>query len=577
MPYLEFQTPKGPRRVEIRDKPITIGRQAGNVISVNDERMSRYHAVVERRSDGVYVRDLGSRNGTSVNNELIAVEQKLVHGDSIRIGNGVFHFYNGVPGGGKPKPIGSRPVDEVLQVNPSLENVSSAPKPSSEVSEPSRLMAGFAGEAEGVAPARQLAALAESLPFKPFGIGDIELINARGEVVHGAYNEAAKEIPAEAVTLLRLVLLCCFRTRASDIHVEPKGDQYLVRIRVDGSMVTITSLKKDLGIRFLSLVKILCDIDISVRNAVQEGNFVARVPDRKVDYRVSMTPSIFGQKLVIRCLDSANAPRYLWDLNLPEQMFRTIEKAIKRDAGMLLVCGPTGSGKTSTLYAILRSIDASERNVVTIEDPVEIQIEGVTQMPVNEDTGNTFAALLRSTLRQDPDVILVGEIRDAETAKTAMQAAMTGHLVFSTVHSRDTPGSVFRLLDLGIEPFLVASGLNLLLAQRLVRTLCPYCKQPAAPTEEQLREMGEQYRELDRIYRAVGCQKCLGTGYAGRRGVFELMTIDDRIRSAIARNNQGEIMQALAQSRFQNLKMHGFSLVAEGITTFDEVDRVVGD
>ncbi|GIW76438.1 MAG: hypothetical protein KatS3mg104_1501 [Phycisphaerae bacterium] len=577
MPYLEFQTPKGPRRVEIRDKPITIGRQAGNVISVNDERMSRYHAVVEKRSDGVYVRDLGSRNGTSVNNELILVEQKLVHGDSIRIGNKVFHFYSSVPGGARPRSIGSRPVDEILQVNPSSEPVLSEPQPVPEVSEPLRVMPSFSGESEGVSPARQLATLAESLPFKPFGIGDIELINARGEVVHGAYNVSTGEIPAEAVTLLRLVLLCCFRTRASDIHIEPKHDQYQVRIRVDGSMVTITSLKKDLGIRFLSLVKILCDIDISVRNAVQEGNFVARVPDRKVDYRVSMTPSIFGQKLVIRCLDSANAPRYLWDLNLPEQMFRTIEKAIKRDAGMLLVCGPTGSGKTSTLYAILRSIDASERNVVTIEDPVEIQIEGVTQMPVHEETGSTFAALLRSTLRQDPDVILVGEIRDVETAKTAMQAAMTGHLVFSTVHSRDTLGSVFRLLDLGIEPFQITSGLNLLLAQRLVRTLCPYCKQPAAPTEEQLREMGEPYKDLERIYRAVGCQKCLGTGYAGRRGVFELMTIDDRIRSAITRNNQGEIMQALAQSRFQNLKMHGFSLVAEGVTTFDEVDRVIGD
>ncbi len=580
MPYLEFQTPKGPRRIEIRDKPVTIGRQAGNTISVNDERMSRHHAVVERRPDGIFVRDLGSRNGTAVNNELVVVEQMLVHGDTLRVGSGVFHFYTGVPGGaGKPKPIGSKPVAEELQATHEGEEVDPSileeerPKPKPTPPPP----ASAPGEAEGVAPARQLVTLAESLPLKPFGLSDIELINARGEVVHAAYHENAKEIPAEAVTILRLVLLCCFRTRASDIHVEPKGDQYLIRIRVDGSMVTITSLKKELGVRFLSLVKILCDIDIAVRNAVQEGNFVARVPDRKVDYRVSMTPSIFGQKLVIRCLDSANAPRYLWDLNLPESMFRTIEKAIKRDAGMLLVCGPTGSGKTSTLYAILRSIDASERNVVTIEDPVEIQIEGVTQMPVNEDQGSTFAALLRSTLRQDPDVILVGEIRDAETAKTAMQAAMTGHLVFSTVHSRDTPGSVFRMLDLGIEPFLVASGLNLLLAQRLIRTLCPFCKQASAPTEEQLRDMGEEHKDLDKIYRAVGCQKCLGTGYAGRRGVFELMVIDDRIRAAIGKNNQGEIMQALSLSRFQTLNTHGFALVAEGVTTFDEVDRVVGD
>jgi len=579
MPYIEFQTDKGPRRMELRDKPITIGRQAGNVISVNDERLSRHHAVIERRKDGCYVRDLGSRNGTAVNKDMVVVEQKLEHGDVVRAGNGVYRFYSGNPAAaGKPKLIGSKPVSEELQATREADSVDPAilddipPEPEQPRAQPVR-----AGEAEGVAPARQLMTLAESLPHKPFGMSDIETINARGEIVHAAYHEGGKDIPAEAVTILRLVLLCCFRTRASDIHVEPKGDQYLVRIRVDGSMVTITSLKKDLGIRCLSLVKILCDIDIAVRNAVQEGSFVARVPDRKVDYRVSMTPSIFGQKLVIRCLDSANAPRYLWDLNLPDTMFRTIEKAIKRDAGMLLVCGPTGSGKTSTLYAILRSIDASERNVVTIEDPVEIQIEGVTQMPVNEDQGSTFHALLRSTLRQDPDVILVGEIRDAETAKTAMQAAMTGHLVFSTVHARDTAGSVFRMLDLGIEPFLIASGLNLLLAQRLIRTLCPFCKQANAPTEEQLRDMGPEYAELAKIHRAVGCQKCLGTGYAGRRGVFELLVVDDNVRAAIGKNNQGEVMQALSRSRFQTLKMHGFSLVAEGVTTFDEVDRVVGD
>ncbi|MGC4032395.1 MAG: GspE/PulE family protein [Tepidisphaeraceae bacterium] len=361
------------------------------------------------------------------------------------------------------------------------------------------------------------------------------------------------------------------------MHVEPKGETYTCRVRADGSMVTVAVMKKDLGVRFMSLVKILCDIDIAARNIVQEGSFVSRVPDRKVDYRVSMTPSIFGQKLVVRCLDSANAPRYLWDLNLPESMFRTIEKAIKRDAGMLLVCGPTGSGKTSTLYSILRSIDASERNVVTIEDPVEIQIEGVTQMPVNNEQGSTFANLLRSTLRQDPDVILVGEIRDAETAKTSMQAAMTGHLVFSTVHARDTTGSVFRLLDLGIEPFLVASGLNLLLAQRLVRTLCPFCKQATSPTDEQLREMGPKYENLQKIYRPHGCIKCLGTGFSGRRGVFELLVIDDAIRAAIGKNNQAEVLAALSASRFTSLKMHGYSLVADGYTTFDEVDRVVGD
>ncbi|HEX8339598.1 MAG TPA: ATPase, T2SS/T4P/T4SS family [Tepidisphaeraceae bacterium] len=583
MAYLEYESSKGRRRIEVRDKPISIGRQADNALPLDDEKLSRRHAVVERKGAQYFVRDLGSRNGTVVNNAMLDGEKELEHGDVIRLGGSALRFYRQSPNAARQM-IGSKPAAEVLQAAPIddlveadfLEEVVAAVPRQAPAAPPARWGAD-AGESDGVAPARQLAALAESLPNKPFGLGAIEMINARGEVTHPAYDERSRELPAEAITVLRLILLVCFRTRASDLHVEPKGDLWAVRVRADGSMVTITNLKKDLGIRILSVIKILCDIDISVRNAVQEGNFVARVPDRRVDYRVSMTPSIFGQKLVIRVLDSANAPRYLWDLNLPERMFRTIEKAIKRDAGMLLVCGPTGSGKTSTLYSILRSIDASERNVVTIEDPVEIQIPGVTQMPVNEEVGSTFAALLRSTLRQDPDVILVGEIRDAETAKTAMQSAMTGHLVFSTVHSRDTPGSVFRLLDLGIEPFLVASGLNVLLAQRLLRTLCPFCKQSSAPTDDQLRDMGSRYENLQKIYRAVGCVKCLGTGYSGRRGVFELLVMDDLIRAAIAKNNQGEVMAALGQSRFESLKDHGFVLVAEGVTTFDEVDRVVGD
>lgn len=576
MPFLEFDNEKGVRRVEVRaDKPVTIGRQAGNVLSLPDEKLSRNHLVVERRTGGCFVRDLGSRNGTAVNEQLVVAEQKLEHGDVIRAGSHHFRFFTNVPAvAGKSRLIGSPPPSVALQV--SEKETAPAQQFPTPRDAPPRWDPNSGGESEGVAPARSLAMLADSLPLKPFTANDIELINKRGEVVHQAFTGGG-ELPAESVTLLRLVLLCCFRTRASDIHIEPKGDTYACRIRVDGSMVTVATLKKDLGVRFLSLIKILCDIDIAVRNAVQEGSFVSRVPDRKVDYRVSMTPSIFGQKLVIRCLDSANAPRYLWDLNLPDMMFRGIEKAIKRDAGMLLVCGPTGSGKTSTLYSVLRSIDASERNVVTIEDPVEIQIPGVTQMPVNEATGTTFASLLRSTLRQDPDVILVGEIRDAETAKTAMQAAMTGHLVFSTVHSRDTVGSVFRLLDLGIEPFLVASGLNLLMAQRLIRTLCPFCKQSAQPSDDQLRDMGDGFENIREIFRAQGCIKCLGTGYAGRRGVFELLVVDELVRAAIGKNNQGDILSALAANKFMSLKNHGFTLVAEGVTTFDEVDRVVGD
>jgi hypothetical protein len=315
MAYLEFQTPKGPRRVEVRDTPVTIGRHAGNVLAFNDDRMSRHHAVVERREGTFYVRDLGSRNGTALNNTLVSDEEPIKNGDALRVGACIFRFFTKappkaqMPAQAASKMIGSKPAADTLQVAfdddgpPDLDQITApvqAPAPAAKWEMPT------GGEADGVGPARQLMQLAETLPFKPFGASEIELINSRGGVMHGT---ESKDIPAESVIILRLVLLCCFRTRASDIHVEPKGDNYLIRIRADGSMVTIAKLTKDLGVRFLAVVKILCDIDIGVRNTVQEGSFVSRVPDRKVDYRVSMTPSLFGQKLVIRCLDSAIAPR----------------------------------------------------------------------------------------------------------------------------------------------------------------------------------------------------------------------------------------------------------------------------
>jgi general secretion pathway protein E len=296
-----------------------------------------------------------------------------------------------------------------------------------------------------------------------------------------------------------------------------------------------------------------------------------------VDYRVSFTPAMYGQKCVIRVLDTASAPRYLWDLHLPDWMFQSIDKAIRGDSGMVLVCGPTGSGKTASLYAALRSIDSGERNVVTIEDPVEIQIEGITQMPVNEEQGNTFPALLRSVLRQDPDVVLVGEVRDGETAKTAMQAAMTGHLVFSTIHSRDTISAIFRLQDLGIEPYLISSGLHILLAQRLIRQLCPYCKVGLRPTPEQAAVLEPVAGKVGRIFRSQGCARCLGTGFAGRRGVFEVLVVTEAIREAIAKTpNAADIAAALVGTKFTRLLQSGYKLVAEGVTTIDEIERAVG-
>jgi type II secretory ATPase GspE/PulE/Tfp pilus assembly ATPase PilB-like protein len=258
-------------------------------------------------------------------------------------------------------------------------------------------------------------------------------------------------------------------------------------------------------------------------------------------------------------------------------MLDEIVAGIQQDSGMVLVSGPTGSGKTTSLYALIRSIEVSRRNVVTIEDPVEIQLEGVTQIPVSEEKEKSFSQILRSVLRQDPDVILVGEIRDAETARIAMQAAITGHLVFSTVHTKDTVGTIFRLLDLGVEPYLIAQGLHIVLAQRLVRQLCPYCKKPVKPTDEQRTAMGEAGAKVEKIFGPGGCPRCLGTGFSGRRAFFEMLRTNDELRDVILKSpSMQDIARALATRKFMSLQQSGYQLVADGVVAFGEIERTVG-
>jgi general secretion pathway protein E len=382
---------------------------------------------------------------------------------------------------------------------------------------------------------------------------------------------------------LRLLLLLCCRSHATDLHFEPKGDDYVLRTRVDGLMVEICRISNPLGIRLSALVKVLSDIDIAQKNSIQEGHFSAQVPrvrredSPRIDYRVSFAPSVFGQKLVIRVLDTAYAPLHVRNLQLPDWMADEVERIIRQDSGMVLVCGPTGSGKTTTLYALIRGTGVTERNVITIEDPVEIQLEGVTQIPVDDTHDKSFSDLLRSTLRQDPDVILIGEIRDAETARIAMQAAITGHLVFSTVHAQNTTGTIFRLLDLGAEPYLVSQALHLVLAQRLVRLLCPSCKQAVPPTEQQLKKMGPAANNVKRVFEPRGCARCLNTGFSGRRAIFELLTATDELRDLITKTpTAAQIYQSLATTPFQRLQTSGYDLVARGVASFAEVDRIVG-
>ncbi|MEM6314184.1 MAG: ATPase, T2SS/T4P/T4SS family, partial [Planctomycetota bacterium] len=324
MAYLQIKTKDGAKRFLVDGAGVTIGRQLGNVIHLKDDMASRFHAVVETAGENIHVRDLDSRNGLKVNGQ-VAKQQSLSDGDVIQIGRTKIVFRTG----------------QTEAVENQLKH--------------------FADESTDQ-PQTALQSLAESLPSKSFNIADLQVLNTRGQIVHGsqAKTDDGKKAPGEAVTLLRLVLLVCFRTRASDIHIEPKSEHTLVRVRIDGTMVDIAKLKADVGNRLATVVKVLCDIDLHGKNIVQEGSFAAKVPDRRVDYRVSFSPSVSGQKLVIRVLDEANAPRYMWELGLPEPVFKALDKSMKRDAGTVIVCGPTGSGKTATLYATLRSIDQNE-------------------------------------------------------------------------------------------------------------------------------------------------------------------------------------------------------------------------
>ncbi|HWP40584.1 MAG TPA: ATPase, T2SS/T4P/T4SS family [Tepidisphaeraceae bacterium] len=563
---LEVTAANQSRTVPIRGK-LTIGRHPGNMLVLDDTQASRNHCVIEQAGQDYILRDLGSRNGTRVNGALVA-SHVLSPGDVITIGQTQMRFV--VPGS---QPGGAVELDylspeDVVEVHDEHDGLGAG--------------IGFGGLKLHEDYEKGLEQLADALPDKAFGEWDIELVNARGQTVHQASGTPrGRDAPRrEAVDLFRLLLLICFRSRATDIHIEPREDVHQCRIRVDGNMVDVARLPNAIGVKLTTLVKVLSDIDIAQRNTIQEGHFVARAPSprggrRRVDYRVSFAPAMYGQKLVIRILDTANAPTRIADLMLPAWMYHEIGTAIKQDSGMVLVAGPTGSGKTTSLYALIRSIDVTRRNVVTIEDPVEIQIESVTQIPVDEAHGKSFSELLRSVLRQDPDVLLVGEIRDSETARIAMQAAITGHLVFSTVHTKDTVGTIFRLLDLGIEPYMVAQGLHVVLAQRLIRKLCPYCKKPVNPLPEQRQAMGEIGARVQKIYQPVGCARCLGTGFSGRQAFFELLRVNDALRDVILRNpTMQEIQAVLGKGRFVTLRQSAYQLVAAGVTPFEEVDRI---
>jgi len=380
------------------------------------------------------------------------------------------------------------------------------------------------------------------------------------------------------IKLVNLIILKAIREGASDIHIEPEGESLKLRFRVDGILHEEPSPPKYLQSFLISRVKILANLDIAERRIPQDGRFSIKIENREIDIRVSSVPTIHGENVVMRLLDATNAVLKLTELGFSKDVYERYQKLVQRPHGILLVTGPTGSGKTTTLYGSLDKINTVERNIITVEDPVEYRLTGIRQIQVNPKVNLTFANGLRSILRQDPDVIMVGEIRDFETADIATHAALTGHLVFSTLHTNDAAGSVMRLVDLGVEPFLVASSLTGVLAQRLVRKICVDCKEAYTPSWEVLKDIGLEASEKDskfKFYRGKGCARCLNSGYKGRIAIFELLVSDEKIRNLIVSKAPLEELKKAARSGgMANLKDDGIRKIAEGITTIEEVLRV---
>jgi type IV pilus assembly protein PilB len=383
---------------------------------------------------------------------------------------------------------------------------------------------------------------------------------------------------APVVRIVNQIISQAIKAGASDIHMEPHRRDVKIRFRVDGLLQDIMAPPKQVQAALISRVKILANLDIAERRLPQDGHIHMKVEGKELDFRVSTLPTVLGEKIVIRILDSGKTKAPLNKIGMPVELLETWERLIEKPYGMIIVTGPTGSGKTTTLYTSLERINTPERNIVSVEDPVEYQIPRVNQVQVNTKAGLTFASGLRSILRQDPDVVLIGEIRDRETAQIAVQASMTGHLVLATLHTNDAPGAATRLADMGVEPFLVTASLIGVLAQRLVRLICPSCKEAYTPPPDALRRLGldpDVHGELE-LYRGKGCDACRTTGYRGRTGVYELMVMNDRLRALVlAGSSADQIRAAAREDGMRTLRDDGVQKVMEGITTVEELLRVV--
>ena len=382
---------------------------------------------------------------------------------------------------------------------------------------------------------------------------------------------------APVVKIVNLILVQAIKEKASDIHIEPFEKEIKLRYRVDGALIEATSPPKALQLPIASRIKILAGLDIAERRLPQDGRFRIRVSGKEVDLRISMLPTVYGEKIVIRLLDKGALGGSIENMGLDDYALNIFKKAIDAPHGMILVTGPTGSGKTTTLYTILNELNNPIYNIVTVEDPVEYQLMGINQVAVKADIGMGFAEALRSILRQDPDIVMIGEIRDNETADIAVKAALTGHQVLSTLHTNDAAGAITRLDDMGIEPFLISSSVILTCAQRLVRRICPNCKEEFQPEPEIFTKLNIE-NDGATLYRGAGCSRCKGRGYVGRAPVLEVLPVSESIRRLVIKRASAAVVKNQAISEgMKSLRMVGIDKAREGITTLEEVLRVTSE
>ncbi|PRO64903.1 GspE/PulE family protein [Alkalicoccus urumqiensis] len=389
---------------------------------------------------------------------------------------------------------------------------------------------------------------------------------------------ADDETEAPIIRMVNQTIVAALEKKASDIHLDPQETRFSVRYRIDGRMQTERSISKEHQNAVTARVKIMADLNITETRLPQDGRVKVTLENTPVDLRISTMPTVYGEKIVIRVLDMTEAVKEIDELDFNKRSEKAFRSFVRRPSGMVLITGPTGSGKTTTLYAALHHRNTAEENIITVEDPVEYQMEGINQMQVKPDIGLTFSSGLRAILRQDPDVVMVGEIRDSETAEIAVRASLTGHLVFSTIHTNSAVATIPRLIDMGVEPYLVMSSLSGIVSQRLVRRICPDCRASYTPSETERRSLAKRGMHADELYYGTGCSRCADSGYKGRMAVHEVLTIDDELRRLVLNQSPvSDIHKHLLENDMLYLLDDGFLKAVQGKTTMEEVLRVAAE